>query len=290
MRMRFAVGWSRYGVQHPHGSRPALPFLRPRLEGPSGRDDCDHCSANLPDPSAVDVARSRTGRLGDVSPRRRARRSGPRVVGRVLEPLDLADPQALPPYWDFLWSLNPPTYCSLQSSSGSPLKSSTAAEEAGAAAVYPFFQTKHSVISTCAMWGRLSAGSRPLGGSVFPFCRRKNHLEGCWLICRFCNRYKECAITYDAVFSTNNCVLLGQDGILRRPRRPIANRPQPDNLPHKATNTTRPSRDRRKRHSTSKPRLHPPPRNGVITPGVSQGIRLTSIKPNPDRKGGDSLA
>ncbi len=88
----------------------------------------------------LDMAPSLAGHIGDVSDHGRARRVGPRVEGWVLEPLDLADPKALPPYWNFLWCLNPQTYCSSQSSSGSPLKSSTAEEEAGAAAVCPFAQ------------------------------------------------------------------------------------------------------------------------------------------------------
>jgi hypothetical protein len=141
MRMRFAVGRSGDGVQYPHGSRQALPILRSRLERPSGRDDRDYRAATLPDPSEVDLAPSRAGHLGDVSRRGRARRSGPRVVGRVLEPLDLADPRALPAYWNFLWCLSPPTYCLSQSSSGSPLKSSTAAE-AAAGAVCRFAQSR----------------------------------------------------------------------------------------------------------------------------------------------------
>src|ERR1700722_3622102 len=112
MRMRFAVGGSRHGVQHSHGSRQALSLLRSRLGRPSGSDDGNHRSATLLDSSDMDMAPSRAGRVGDVSPRRRARGSGPGMEGRVLEPLDLADSQAFPPYWNFLWSLNRPTYCS----------------------------------------------------------------------------------------------------------------------------------------------------------------------------------
>jgi hypothetical protein len=59
------------------------------------------------------------------------------MVRRVLEPLDLADVMAHRPYWKFLWDSNPPTYYSSPLSSGSPLRSSTAAE-AGAGAVSLF--------------------------------------------------------------------------------------------------------------------------------------------------------
>ena len=205
------MGRSGDGVQYPRGSRQALPVLRSRLARTSGSDDRHHRTATPYNPPLVDLAPSRPGRLGDVSHRRGARRPGPRVVGRVLEPLDLADPRALASYWNFLWCSNPPTYCLSQSSSGSPLKSSTAAE-AAAGAVCRFAQSR----------------SKPERGA----------------------------------------------------------RPQ-------ERNTTRPCRDRTERYSTAKPRRYPAPsQDRLITPGVSQGIRLASVdvKPNPDRKEGDNLA
>jgi hypothetical protein len=144
MRMRFAMGGSGYGLQHPHGSRQALPVLCPRLARTSGGDDRHHRAATLDNSSRVDLAHSRACRVGDVSHRGRARGIGSRVVGRVLEPVDLADPQRLRAYWNCLWHLNPLTYCSSQWSSGSPSKSSTAAE-AAVAAVYPSGQSEVSV-------------------------------------------------------------------------------------------------------------------------------------------------
>ncbi len=148
MRMRFAVGRSGHGLQHPHGSRQALPVLCPRLARTSAGNDRDHRSAAPDNPShAVDMAHPSAGRPGDVPPGGRARRIGPGLVGRVLEPLDLADSPLLPPYWNFIWDSNPPTYYSSQSSSGSPLKSSTAAEADDAGPVCPSAHSKAPVSS-----------------------------------------------------------------------------------------------------------------------------------------------
>jgi hypothetical protein len=148
MRMRFVVGRSGHGVQYPHGSRQTLPLLRSRLAGPVARDDRDHRSATLPDPkNAMDVAHPRSSRAGNVPSYGGLGRAGSRLVGRVLEPLGLADPTRLPAYLNCLWYLNRPTYCSLQWSSGSPSKSSTGAE-AGAAVVcaFPQISTKFRTI------------------------------------------------------------------------------------------------------------------------------------------------
>src|ERR1700733_2743125 len=129
MRMPLALGRRGHGVQYPHGSRQALPVLRPRLEGAGRGNDRDHRSATIYRSAfALVVAPPRPRRACHVSARRRARRPGSRVVGRVLGFLELADSKRLPPYWNFLWDSNPPTYYSSPSSSGSPLKSSTAAE------------------------------------------------------------------------------------------------------------------------------------------------------------------
>src|ERR1700722_3094519 len=228
MRMCFAVGGSRYGVQHPHGSQQALSLLRSRLAGSSRSDDRHHRSANLSDPSELDLAPSSPGRVGDVSPRRRARRSGSRVVGRELEPLDLADPQVLPPYWNILWSLNPPTYCSSQSSSGSPLKSSTAAEEGVAAAVCRFFQTRIKPDQACSTTRTL--------------CDRRECPWAC-----------------------------GPSSAADRSRR--SRLPCPNCFFGAATSGSGHSR---------LSHIHYQP--------LSLGLRRTTVKPNPDRKEGDSLA
>jgi hypothetical protein len=84
------------------------------------------------------------------------------VVGRVLEPLALADLPRLPAYWNFLWDSNPQTYYSSRSSSGSPSKSSMAAE-AAAEAASRFAQPRkpYSPRSTFpACYRALTAGSR----------------------------------------------------------------------------------------------------------------------------------
>jgi len=135
MRMRFAVGRSGHGMQHPHGSRQALPFLRPRMARAGAGDDRDHRSAG-PDllEGALDMGTPRGRRASDIPGHGRHRRAGSRVVGRVLEPLALAYQRALPAYLNCLWSLNRPTYYLSQWSSGWPLKSSMA-EEADAGAV-----------------------------------------------------------------------------------------------------------------------------------------------------------
>jgi hypothetical protein len=237
MRMRFAVGGSRHGVQHSHGSRQALSLLRSRLGRPSGSDDGNHRSATLLDSSDMDMAPSRAGRVGDVSPRRRARGSGPGMEGRVLEPLDLADSQAFPPYWNFLWSLNRPTYCSSQSSSGSPSKSSTVVEAAGAAAVYPFCQTRIKPDQACS--------------TPRPLCDRRECPWAC-----------------------------GPSSAADRSRR---SRHCPNCFFGAATSGSGHSR-------FSHIHYQPPSRDVVITPGVSLRLRRTTVKPNPDRKEGDSLA
>ena len=138
VRMPFAVGRRGYGVQYSHDTREALPVLRARMAGASTGHDRDRDAANLNLAARpVDVAGSLAGRARAISHRRRAGRVGTRVVGRVLEPLGLADPVRLSAYWNWLWESNLPTYSSSQSSSGSPSKLSIAAE-ADAAAVYPF--------------------------------------------------------------------------------------------------------------------------------------------------------
>ncbi len=139
VRMRFAMGGSRHGVQHPYGARKALSFLRPRLAGTGVSDDRDHRSAG-PDrlESAVEMAGPRHRRLGDVPRNGGYRGANTRVVRRVLVPLGLAEPMSHPAYLRFLWCLNHPTYYSLQWSSGWLLKSSTAAEaDAGAVCEFP---------------------------------------------------------------------------------------------------------------------------------------------------------
>ena len=142
MRMRFVVGRCGYGVQHPHGSREALPILRARLAGAGDGDDRDHRAADLHSvayPLDLGAPSARGARYvplngGDCS-------ASPRVAGRVLEPVALADPRYLPPYWNCLWDSNPQTYYSSRSSSGSPSKSSMAAE-AAAEAVCRFEQPR----------------------------------------------------------------------------------------------------------------------------------------------------
>jgi hypothetical protein len=144
----FAVGRSRHGLQYPYGSRQALPFLRPWLARPSRGDGRDHHSAALYRPSnPLDLAHSCPSRAGDVSPCRRPRRIDSRLVGRVLEPVDLADAPPHPAYWNFIWDSNPPTYYSSPSSSGSPWKSSTAEAAVDAGAAYPFEPSRNLVLS-----------------------------------------------------------------------------------------------------------------------------------------------
>ena len=138
MRMPFAVGRCGHGLQHSYGTRQALPVLRPRLAGAGDRDDRHHLAPTPHfDQNALDLAGPPARRASDVSPCRRCRRFGTRNIRRVLEPLELADLEFHRPYWKFLWDSNPPTYYSSPSSSGSPSKSSTAAE-ADAGAVSPF--------------------------------------------------------------------------------------------------------------------------------------------------------
>jgi hypothetical protein len=138
MRMRFFVGRSGHGLQHPYVSRQTLPVLRSRLAGAGAGDDRDYRAAAPSDPeNALDVGRTCAGRAGHVPGHGGFGSVGSRVVGRVLEPLGLADSRRLPAYLNCLWYLNRPTYCSSQWSSGSPSKSSTVAE-AGAAAVCGF--------------------------------------------------------------------------------------------------------------------------------------------------------
>jgi len=142
VRMRFVVGRRGYGLQYPHGSWEALPVLRARLAGAGDRDGRDHraaalCSAANP----LDLADPRARGPRHVPPYGGSCRTSPRMVGRVLEPVALADPRYLPPYWNCLWDSNPQTYYSSRSSSGSPSKSSMAAE-AAAEAVCRFEQPR----------------------------------------------------------------------------------------------------------------------------------------------------
>src|SRR5579864_9730097 len=123
----FVVGRGRYGLQYPHGSRETLPILRPRLEGTSSGDDRDHhAAASRFDKSSLGLAGSPRSHFSPVPTGRKRRRVCPRFVGRVLEPLELADLGSFKPYWNFLWDSNRPTYYSLPSSSGSPSKFSIA--------------------------------------------------------------------------------------------------------------------------------------------------------------------
>ena len=141
MRMPVAVERSGHGLQYPHGSRKTLPILRARLEGTSSGDDRDHRpAASRFAKSSLGLAGSPRRHFGPVSTGRRRRRARSGLVGRVLEPLELADLGSFRPYWNFLWDSNRPTYYSSPSSSGLPSKFSIAAE-ADAAAGYPFAPT-----------------------------------------------------------------------------------------------------------------------------------------------------
>jgi hypothetical protein len=142
VRMRLVMGWRGHGVQHPYGPREALPVLCARVARAGDRDGRDHRAADFNlSKSPLVLAPPGAGGAGDVPGRRGACRIGPRVVGRVLEPLALADLPRLPAYWNFLWDSNPQTYYSSRSSSGSPSKSSMAAE-AAAEAVSRFAQPR----------------------------------------------------------------------------------------------------------------------------------------------------
>lgn len=140
MRMPFAVGRGRHGVQHSYGSREALPVLRAPfisqcLAGAGDRDDRHRRAAVLScRQDALELARPPAGLSRDVPRRRRRRLFGTGMGRRVLEPLELADPKIHRAYWKFLWDSNPPTYFSSPSSSGLPLRSSTAGEEGAGAA------------------------------------------------------------------------------------------------------------------------------------------------------------
>ncbi len=68
-----------------------------------------------------------------ISRGRRRCRPCPGPRRQVLEPVDLADRTPIPAYLNFLWDSNPQTYYSSLWSSGSPSKSSTAAEAVAAA-------------------------------------------------------------------------------------------------------------------------------------------------------------
>src|ERR1035437_576564 len=155
VRMPFAVGRSRHGLQHSYGACKALPVLRSRRGGAVAGDDRNRRASTFHFPkNTLDLARPPASRIRDVSHRRKSRCFGTRMVRRVLEPLELADFQIHRPYWEFLWDSNPPTYYSSRSSSGSPSRSSTAAE-ADAGAVSPFAPI-HSFV--------VQAGSlRPIG-------------------------------------------------------------------------------------------------------------------------------
>ena len=134
MRMPFALGRRRYGLQHSYGSRETLPVLRSRMDG-AGTGDCrDRGPAVARFLQAVAVARPSARHPRTFPARRRPRRFCIRILPRVLDPLGLAQPAPLPAYWNFPWDSNPPTYYSSRLSSGSPLKSSMAAEAAVAAA------------------------------------------------------------------------------------------------------------------------------------------------------------
>lgn len=138
MRMRFPVGRSGYGLQYPHGSLETLPVLRPWVAGTGCGDARDYRPASSDClEGAVEMGPPDLSVACDVSGHGRACSIGSRVVGRVLEPLGLADSQPIPAYLNCLWCWNPPTFYSLQWSSGLPLRSSMAAE-ADAAAVCAF--------------------------------------------------------------------------------------------------------------------------------------------------------
>jgi hypothetical protein len=134
MRMPFAMGRSGYGLQHSHGADEALPVLRARIVGASYRNDRHRRAAIFPcGEDVLGLARPSSRSARDVSARRRVSGTRTRLVQRVLEPLELADFAPHRPYWKFLWESNPPTFYSSPLSSGSPLRSSTAAEaDAGA--------------------------------------------------------------------------------------------------------------------------------------------------------------
>jgi len=141
MRMPFVMGRGGYGVQYPHGTRKALPVLQYRLAGAGACDDRDRHATDLDvRQDALDLARPGAGRIRDVPPCRGISRIGSGLGERVLEPVGLADPTLIPPYWNFLWDSNPLTYYSSRWSSGSPSKSSMA-EEADAGAVCRFGPT-----------------------------------------------------------------------------------------------------------------------------------------------------
>jgi len=211
MRMPLAVGRSRHGVQHSYGSCEALPVLRSRLARASDRDDRHRRAAVLScRQDVLDLARPPAGLSRDVPRRRKRRRFGIGMGRRVLEPLELADPEIHRPYWKFLWDSNPPTYSSSPSSSGLPLRSSTVGEGDGGA-VFPCEPTpstryRHFMLRSSPMrklgatspaeripnrhrlgriqmWGGLSAGSLLPAG--FSAIEAKSRPEGgCRLIAR----------------------------------------------------------------------------------------------------------
>lgn len=141
MRMPIPLGGRGYGMQRPYGAWEALSFLRSWMARTSARHARD-LGAATPDlhPLVMELANSRGCFACGVSGDGNHRRSRSGLCRQVLDRVELADPRRLSRYWRSTWDSNPPTYYSLPSSSGSPSKSSMAAE-ADAAAVCLFAPT-----------------------------------------------------------------------------------------------------------------------------------------------------
>ena len=132
LRLPFALGRRRYGLQHSYDAREALPVLRAWMAGAGAGYDRDSSSTNCSFVSrALELGFTSDDMPRFVSTRREYYGDFLRDVRWVLESLALADSSLDPPYWICKCSSNRPTLFSSLSSFGLLLRSSMAVGAAG---------------------------------------------------------------------------------------------------------------------------------------------------------------